>query len=115
MAKLFTTLSLALMVLTGCEAAQPVSMVDSLPPPDFGGPPNPQLAPVPAPAPPPAPVAALLPRSSRPDPSASAGVPRDWIPIAAANEWYWIVIHHSATATGGAAAFDKMHRDQGMG
>jgi hypothetical protein len=113
MAKLFTVLSLALIVLTGCEAAEPVSMVDNLPAPDFGGPPNPELAPVPAPVPPPAPVAVLPHRSSRPDPTASAGVPRSWIPIAAPNEWYWIVIHHSATATGGAAAFDKMHRAKG--
>jgi len=27
--------------------------------------------------------------------------------------WRWIVIHHSATTTGGAAAFDKMHRAKG--
>jgi len=116
MAKLFVSLSLlsfTLLLLTGCEAVEPVSMVDHLPAPSFSGPPNPQLAQVPAPVPPAAPAAVLPHRANRMDPTASAGVPRTWIPIAAPNEWYWIVIHHSATATGGAAAFDKMHRAKG--
>ena len=113
MAKLFATFALGLILLTGCEVAPTVSMVDRLPAPTFGGPPNPELAPIPAPTPPPAPVAVLPHRYERPDLAASAGIPRTWIPIAAPNEWYWIVIHHSATATGGAAAFDKMHRAKG--
>jgi hypothetical protein len=39
------------------------------------------------------------------------GIPREWVPVAAPNKWQWIVIHHSATAVGGAARFDKMHRN----
>jgi hypothetical protein len=116
MAKLFAFLSLvflALFLLTGCDAAEPVAMVDMLPAPNFGGPPNPELAQVPTPVPPAVPASVLSHHATHIDPTASAGVPRTWIPIAAPNEWYWIVIHHSATATGGAAAFDKMHRAKG--
>lgn len=116
MAKLFASfslLTLSLFVFAGCDAAEPVSMVDSLPAPSFSGPPNPQLVQIPAPVPPAVPATVLSRRPNRIDTSASAGVPRTWIPIAAPNEWYWIVIHHSATATGGAAAFDKMHRAKG--
>ena len=38
---------------------------------------------------------------------------RDWLPPVPARPWRWIVIHHSDTTTGGAAAFDKMHRAKG--
>jgi len=40
-------------------------------------------------------------------------VPDDWIPRAAANNWQWIVIHHSATPAGSAATFDMAHRRKG--
>src|SRR2546423_1565105 len=33
--------------------------------------------------------------------------------IAQARSWKWIVIHHSATHSGGAATFDRMHREKG--
>ncbi len=36
---------------------------------------------------------------------------RDWVATAAPNPWKWIVIHHSATAVGGAVRFDKDHRE----
>ena len=36
-----------------------------------------------------------------------------WVPPVAARPWRWIVVHHSDTTTGGAAAFDKMHREKG--
>src|SRR5215218_8851342 len=39
-----------------------------------------------------------------------AGIPKEWMPQVAANNWNWIVVHHSATAVGGAGRFDKMHR-----
>jgi hypothetical protein len=45
--------------------------------------------------------------------ASAAGVPMGWIPPVAPRAWRWIVIHHSATTTGGAAAFDKMHRAKG--
>jgi N-acetyl-anhydromuramyl-L-alanine amidase AmpD len=34
-----------------------------------------------------------------------------WIPYAAARPWKWIVIHHSDTKNGSAAAFDRYHKD----
>jgi hypothetical protein len=36
-----------------------------------------------------------------------------WVPPVAPRAWRWIIVHHSATTTGGAAAFDKMHRAKG--
>jgi hypothetical protein len=52
--------------------------------------------------------------SVTPPPSAAtAGVPRAWVPTAAANSWRWIVIHHSATPVGGAARFDRDHKAKG--
>jgi hypothetical protein len=36
-----------------------------------------------------------------------------WVPPVAPRPWKAIVIHHSATTTGGAAAFDKDHRAKG--
>lgn len=41
------------------------------------------------------------------------GVPSEWIPMAAANGWKWIVIHHSATPAGSAGLFDREHRAKG--
>ena len=40
-------------------------------------------------------------------------VPSAWLPRAAARPWQYIVIHHSATHTGGAERFDDEHRDKG--
>lgn len=90
--------------LSGCAGpkapeAAPLQ-IGSLPPPNFDGP---DLT---EPAPPPV---AVKPRLPLPD----TGIPRDWTPAVRANTWQWIVIHHSATATGGAAAFDKIHRGKG--
>ncbi|MGC4032489.1 MAG: peptidoglycan recognition family protein [Tepidisphaeraceae bacterium] len=44
-----------------------------------------------------------------------ANVPAAWIPLPTAEkrQWTWIVIHHSATPTGGMLAFDKMHKAKG--
>jgi hypothetical protein len=39
--------------------------------------------------------------------------PREWLPPAdVEKQWTAIVIHHSATETGNAAIFDKMHREE---
>jgi hypothetical protein len=46
-------------------------------------------------------------------PSAIVGVPLGWVPPVAPRPWRWIVIHHSDTTTGGAVAFDKMHKAKG--
>jgi hypothetical protein len=105
-------------LLSGCQQST-TSMVDSLPAPNFSGPSFPDPA---APAPAPivqAPQEPAPPIAAAPTPPPAAprhvpvGVPSDWIPHAAPNQWYWVVIHHSATPTGGAAAFDKMHRAKG--
>jgi len=39
--------------------------------------------------------------------------PREWEPQAYPRPWRWIVIHHSATETGSAESFDRMHRARG--
>src|SRR5205823_9925777 len=79
---------------------------------NFGGPVFPDRAPVaPAPAPP---VVAQFPAPQPPVMKHAGAVPADWVPVSHANQWYWIVIHHSATPTSGAAAIDKMHRARGF-
>ena len=94
-------------ILVGCASSKSPEpaplMVAVLPVPNFDGP---DLA---DPGPPPV---ALAPRPALPIPEYTA-TPREWTPLARANHWQWIVIHHSATATGGAAAFDKMHKAKG--
>ena len=45
--------------------------------------------------------------------NAYRNLPRGWLPPAhLEKKWIAIVIHHSATETGNAAIFDKMHREQ---
>jgi hypothetical protein len=65
--------------------------------------PAPQLAPPP------------VPQAEPQQPLAQAGVPQAaGCPKAPASaDWKWIVIHHSATPSGNAAVFDKMHKDKG--
>jgi N-acetylmuramoyl-L-alanine amidase len=65
-----------------------------------------------------------LPRPNMPDryPVAAAPLPQPqvratpmrgpWAPKVAARNWKFIVIHHSASPTGNAAAFDRQHRTQ---
>src|SRR5690606_32161137 len=52
---------------------------------------------------PPSPVVQIPPAATR--------VPAGWNARAAGRKWQWIVIHHSATPTGGAVEFDKLHRE----
>jgi hypothetical protein len=62
----------------------------------------------------PPPPVVVAPPKPLPAPAPQVGaVPADWVPRGPANRWYWIVVHHSATPTGGAAAFDKMHKAKG--
>ena len=100
----------AIGMVAGCQAQKPVSVVDNLPPPNFSGPVFADRPAAPAPAAPPPIV--QLPRPTPPPPS-DTSVPAAWIPLAPRNQWYWIVIHHSATPDGGARKFDKMHREKG--
>jgi len=102
-----------LLAIAGCETSSPA--VDALPPPSFD-PPRVMAAPLPAPvavAPRPAPAVAAAPQPYAPRAVATAGIPMGWIPPVAPRPWKAIVIHHSATTTGGAAAFDKDHRAKG--
>ena len=109
--------------LVGCQQSKPVAMVDPLPNPNFGGPifASPVLTPPggqvtvantpPTPNPvPPKPVKPAVPAAPV---AAPAGIPREWVPVATANSWRWIVIHHSATTVGGAARFAREHQAKG--
>ena len=45
--------------------------------------------------------------------SVQSNVPRDWLPPSRVEKkWTAIVIHHSATESGNAAIFDRMHREE---
>lgn len=101
-----------LFALSGCQVQQPESVVKNLPPPNFDGPDL--SAPPPAPLahrPPTAPVAQAAKPAAR-QPFALA-VPPGWAPSVRSNAWRWIIIHHSASARGGASAFDRLHRTKG--
>jgi hypothetical protein len=99
-------LACAAITVAGCASP---AVMDSLPEPNFNGP---VVA-----APPPPPPA--QPKFTTPDVKPGAPLvgrmtgPRDWTPSAAPRSWRWIVIHHSATPTGSAAMFDKMHKEKG--
>jgi N-acetyl-anhydromuramyl-L-alanine amidase AmpD len=95
---------------TGCGEAP---VVNQLPAANFNGP----LSPAPV-APPVAPQVKVAQKPVAPEPRKPtpqlAGVPRDWIPnTTKQGGWNWIVIHHSATPSGGAKAFDRMHKEKG--
>lgn len=101
----YALLLIGLLLLAGCQTQ--TSMVQTLPQPNLNAP---RIAQRQYSAPPAVPAA----NSPRTNPTQTvAGVPRDWIPTAPARPWRWIIIHHSATPSGGAVAFDKMHRQKG--
>jgi hypothetical protein len=103
-------LTLCALFQIGCQSQSTV--VDAVPPPNLNAP---DILPPPAPirvaAVIPAPVVPFRPVRAR----TQWGIPASWIPNADAppRKWLWIVVHHSATPTGCAATFDKMHRDKG--
>ena len=102
-------LTASLFLAVGC-AEQPV--VEQLPSANFNGPmvPPPPVV-VEAPKPVVVKPVAQAPKKAQPQ---LAGIPREWIPNATKRDgWKWIVIHHSATPSGGAKAFDKMHKAKG--
>ncbi len=104
--------AMSLLAAAGCQPEQATMMLEAPPPPTFNPPaiaqaptpPPPPPKPAPAPKPAPSPHAGL---------AAQADAPPSWVPWAKPRPWKWIVIHHSATAAGGAARFDKMHRAKG--
>src|SRR5688572_30035149 len=111
-------LGLALLTATGCGQRTPTqTMNDARPKPNFGGP-NLVKAPEPVRPAPPVKVTSIKPTPNPqvvrvPQPSATAGIPRDWTPPIPANSWKWIVVHHSATPVGGAGRFNKEHVAKG--
>ncbi len=103
--RLYCLSVITLIVATGCQPGNR-QMMASLPAPTFDGP-HVALA---APLPPPTVVAAgPIARPAR----SGGSQPVGWVPAVAARPWRWIVVHHSATAAGGAKAFDQMHRGKG--
>ncbi len=104
------TLSAALVLaalLAGCHHKSP----ESLPLPSLNGP---RIATGPAA------VRELAPQKSpgkappaSPARSGGGGIPNEWTPHVRANNWQWIVIHHSATPSGCATQFDRSHRQKG--
>jgi len=72
---------------------------------------SPPAQPSPSPAPRQAPVAATTPK---PAVASARTIPAAWIPSVPANNWSWIIIHHSDSDYGSAAIIDKWHRDRGF-
>lgn len=102
--------ALGTLFLVGCQSQ--TSMVGELPSPNFSGP----VAVQPAPRPlPPVVKAQPIPSPAKvvPPKVATAQAPRDWVPPVAPRSWQAIVIHHSATPVGGAARFDREHKEKG--
>ena len=97
-----------MMLLAGCQQTGP--MVTDLPSPSFAGPvamvpPKPRIT---------QPLPPIVPPLVKPAPPKIAqSVPKDWVPPVAPRAWKAIVIHHSATPGGGAARFDRDHREKG--
>jgi hypothetical protein len=111
-------------MLVGCQSQSTQSLVvDSMPAPSFSGPVMQddirpvRMAALPVPAGQSVRTVAATPRILVPTPAphqkGHEAIPTAWMPGIKANSWKWIVIHHSATPTGGAAAFDKMHKAKG--
>jgi hypothetical protein len=106
MARYTAVIIAGLFLLVGCQANS--GLVENLPAPNFNAP---DVAAPPrtiAMAPTPPPVQQPRMQTLRP-----LGSERDWIPTAPTRQWKWIVIHHSATPSGSAAVFDRMHRAKG--
>jgi hypothetical protein len=106
----------SLLLAVGCDTASPA--VIAYPSPSFDAPRMAEQASAPLPALPnypvlpPAPRVAAVPHQQPPAPQLT-GIPAAWIPPVTARPWRWIIVHHSDTTTGGAVAFDKMHRAKG--
>jgi len=87
----------ALLLVTGLAAA-----------PAFAAP---EAEPSQLPAPPPS--EAPMPEPVVPEMPDQPGQPEPPAPLAGQNAWQYLVIHHSASPSGNAASFDRMHRGKG--
>lgn len=104
MARILSLMVIIPVALAGC--AQREAIVKNIPPPNFNGPTITAHAS--------SPVAVQPNPTARKQPKTAAGVPREWIPQSGASRsWKWIIIHHSATPSGSARSFDRMHREKG--
>jgi hypothetical protein len=99
-------LTALVIVATAGGCGPRAGMVENLPSPSFDGP-NIVALGLPAPN---TPSQWNAPSQSVPG---GFGSERAWVPAVPARQWKWIVIHHSATPSGSAAVFDKMHRQKG--
>jgi hypothetical protein len=100
-----------LLAAAGCQQQPPPPLV-RLPPPNFNGP---QIADRSHMVAAPGPQASAQPRRSPAPatPRMQGGIPTGWLPPVPPRQWQCIVVHHSATAAGGARAFDAAHRAKG--
>src|SRR5438445_364598 len=113
-------LSVAL-VTAGCKPQAENAQANAYPPPSFGAPHvDPRVATA-APFHAGAQPSAALPRINppaiskiAPHGSYAANGPKDWAPGVHARPWKWIILHHSATPSGGARKFDSDHRARGF-
>ncbi len=112
MAKTLAALVLGAALMAGCQ--QQTAMIDTLPAPTFDGPNTAPARPAPVMVRATPPVAPAPPKAEV-KPAPFTGIPTAWVPSAAVKPrpWQWIVVHHSDTAGGGAAAFDRFHKDKG--
>ncbi len=104
----FATVAVMFSALLSAGGCQTAAIPDAeLPPAIFGSSAAPKVAVAPKPVAPPIKVRPLS------QPQNNTAIPAGWVPPVATRPWRWIVVHHSATPTGGAAAFDAMHRAKG--
>ena len=109
-----------LLMLVGCQAQSGQSLVvDTMPAPSFSGPTLQDNVGFASATPMPAGSSVRVAPAERrpivvaPSHKGHDGAPGQWTPLVKANSWDWIVVHHSATPTGGAKAFDIMHKAKG--
>jgi hypothetical protein len=106
-------LAMLAVMLAGCQTDQDYAPRPSLASPTYG----PSATGRPASGSASGGAAANQARARQPSPSASrsptASIPRSWIPEAPVRDWQYIVVHHSDTSVGSAAAFDRAHRARG--
>lgn len=104
MARITLLTIVGVLALVGCAPRE--SMVKNIPAPNFNGPAISPHTPSRAPE--------GKSSSNRRPPQLANGIPRDWVPAAGSTRaWKWIIIHHSATPSGSARSFDRMHREKG--
>jgi len=108
---IFSTITAAIgaFFLVGCQSE--TSLVGELPSPNFSGPVAVRTDPRPLPSV--VKIQPIAPVKIVPQKPVAAQFPREWVPPVAARSWQAIVIHHSATPVGGAARFDREHREKG--